>query len=190
MTSAIAPAHDCVIVDASCVISLYASSRMEDILVAVSQSVAVATHVRDVEALRIGGRIASGVREPDERIDLQPFIDAGLLIVVQPESESENIAYVNFAASVADGEAVTGAIAVHRHWAIGIDDLDARKLFAREAPQLQLISTPEFVKHWVDNAQPSPDVVRAALQDVRVRGRYVPGVRHPLHGWWMALENR
>lgn len=188
MTSAIAPAHAYLIIDACGVINLAASGHMKDILVATRQSIAVATYVRDVEALRIDGRMVGGVKGPDERIDLQPLIDDGLLELVQPDSEAEDNTFVDFAVEVDDGEAITGAIAVHRGWAIGTDDKDARRLLARVAPHLQLVSTPEFIKHWADQAQPSPDIIRAVLGDIRARGHYAPPKQHQLRGWWTAHE--
>ncbi len=95
-----------------------------------------------------------------------------------------SVSYVNFAASLDDGEAITGAIAVHRNWAIGSDDRRAISLFAKEAPQLQRISTLELMKHWVDSTELPADVVRSALRNVRFRAKYVPYSRHPLYHWW------
>lgn len=91
---------------------------------------------------------------------------------------------VNFAASLDDGEAITGAIAVHRDWAIGSDDRRAIAFFAKVAPQLQRISTLELMKHWADTTEQPPDAVRAALRNVRAREKYEPHVTHPLYAWW------
>lgn len=160
---------------------------MIEILTSLAQSIAVATYVRDNEALRIGGKQIGVVAAVDEPIDLQPMIDSGLLLLTAPESEAENITYVTFAADLRDdGEAVTGAIAAHRHWAIGIDDKRSRNYFAREVPQLQLLSTPELIKHWVERAQPSLSIVRDALRDIQERARYAPGAQHSLRAWWQA----
>jgi len=38
-------------------------------------------------------------------------------------------------------EAITGAIAVNRNWAIATDDLASIKLFQKTAPQIALVST-------------------------------------------------
>jgi hypothetical protein len=103
--------QDCIILDACCIINLYASGQMGDILKSISKSVVVAAYVRDEEALRIFCGQAGNGTEEYERIDLQPFIDCGLLRVVTPETEAENITFVNFAATLDDGEAITGAIA-------------------------------------------------------------------------------
>lgn len=184
-------AHSCVILDASCTINLFASGHMDGILEAIPSSVAVAAYVREQEALRINARSGEGGTRIPEPIDLQPLVDRGLLIVVSPESEAENESYVNFAAVLGDdGEAITAAIALHRNWAIAIDDRSAANLFQREAPQIQLIATPELIKHWVDTLKPADAVVRLALEDVRFGARYAPGKTHFLYDWWHSYEEK
>ena len=124
--------HDCVILDACCVVNLYASRHFGHILETIPASVAVAAYVRNEEARKIYGGPDEHVMQREEQIDLQPFIDRGLLTLVSPESEAENVAYVNFAAALDDGEAITGAIAVHRHWAIGTDDRGASPFLQKQ----------------------------------------------------------
>jgi hypothetical protein len=184
LTTGVVFLHKCIILDACCIINLYASRQFGHILEAIPASVAVATYIQVKEALKIYGGPAEDVMQKEEQIDLQPFIDRGLLLPVSPESEAENVIYVNFAASLDDGEAITGAIAVHRNWAIGSDDRRAISLFAKEAPQLQRISTLELMKHWVDSTGLPADVVRSALRNVRIRAKYEPHSRHPLYHWW------
>jgi hypothetical protein len=171
LTTEVVFLHECIILDACCIINLYASRHFGNILEAIPASVAVATYVRKEEALKIYGGPDEYVMQREEQIDLQPFIDRGLLLV-SPETEAENVTYVNFAASLDDGEAITGAIAVHRNWAIGSDDRRAISFFAKEAPHLQRISTLESLKHWVDTTGLPADVVCNALRNVRTRAKY------------------
>ena len=90
-----------------------------------------------------------------------------------------------FSALIADrGEAITGAIALHRNWAIVIDDKRARRLFQQNASQLQLIYTLELVKHWVELDSPSIDVLTTTLQNIRHRATYTPRRQEPLYDWW------
>lgn len=170
--------------DACCIINLYASGRMGDILRSLTLSAAIATYVRDEEALRI----YSGSDEQTKKyelIDLEPFIACGLLSVVSPETDAENITFVNFAAALGgDGEAVTGAIALHRNWSICSDDRKAIAFFARNTPHLQLISTLELIKHWVDTSDVPFALVQTALYNMRIRARYAPIANHKLFGWW------
>lgn len=162
---------------------------MENILIAISKSVAVAAYVHDHEALRILSGTDGISIQKYEQINLQPFIDCGLLIVVTPESDAENTTFVNFATALDDGEAITGAMAVHRNWAIASDDRKAASFFNQHVPHLQVISTPELIKHWVDTASPSLEKIRLALQKIRVKARYEPPLRHKLYLWWQKHKN-
>ena len=181
--------QDGIILDACCIINLYASGQMDGILQSISKSVAVAAYVRDEEALRIFGEPEGNVTRKYERIDLQPFIDCGLLTVVLPETEAENITFINFAAALGgDGEAITGAIAFHRNWSIGTDDRKAISFFAQNIPQLQVITTPELIKDWVDTTHPSFEIIHATLQRIRARARYEPHPKHRLYDWWQKRK--
>jgi hypothetical protein len=147
---------------------------MSDILMSLGIPVFVADYVKDTEVLRC---------------DLQPFIDHGLLSVASPETESEELTYVNFAVSLDDGEAITGALALHRGWAIGTDERKARRVFWEAAPHLQLVTTPDMIKYWFDVTKPTLDELRDVLRDVGERARYQPDVQHPLYKWWQESLN-
>ncbi len=184
MTTKLIFSQDCIILDACCVINLYASGQMGNILQSIAKVVAVAAYVRDEEAQRI---YAGDGTQKYEKIDLQPFIDSGLLTVVSPETEAEDISFVNFAAILGgDGEAVTAAIALHRNWSIGSDDRKAISFFVQNMPQVQIITTPELLRYWVDAIEPSSEMVRIALQNIRRKARYEPHPKHPLCDWWRA----
>jgi hypothetical protein len=153
------------------VINLYESGNIEAILAATAQRIAVASVVAEQE---LGGR------------DLQPLVARGDLTIVGTETDAEYISFVNFAAQLDDGEALTGAIARHRHWAIATDERKARNVFAREIRDVELLSTPELIKHWADTAGPLASSVRDALTNIRTRARYEPGKRHALYSWWQS----
>ena len=172
MSTSITFSHDCIILDACCAITLYATKHMEAILQALPGGVAVATFVLDEEILRS---------------NLQPFVEQGLIRTVSPDAESEENAFVNFAVELDDGEAVTGAIAMHRKWAIATDDRKAQRVFARHNPGVQLLSTPELVKHWADTHSQPIEVVREALQNIETQARYKPSAGHALHAWWQSI---
>jgi hypothetical protein len=124
---------------------------MEDILHAIPGCVALATFVLEEEILRI---------------NLQPLVAQSRIRVVSLESEAEENAFVNFAVELDDGKAVTGAIAMHRHWGIATDDRKARRVFSCTNPHVQLLSTPELIKHWADTHNPPIEVVREVLQNI------------------------
>lgn len=176
--------HNCIVLDASCVISLYASGQMTSILESISETVVVSQFVFEKEALRIYGGPEGDERSARESIRLQPLVDAGLLRVETIQLEAEMATFVNFAVEVDDGEAITGALALHRHWAIGVDDKKARALFSREAAGQQLFYTLELVKHWVEATTPSPAVISSVLRNIQRRATYIPAKTHPLYSWW------
>jgi len=174
--------REALILDACCVITLAASGRMAGIVASLGMPVAVADFVRERE-VRL---LASG--DPEDpgggAIDLGSLVDAGLLEIVGLERGDEHLTFLDFARHVDDGEALTGAIALHRDWAMATDDARACAFLAREAPQLPLLSTPELVRHWVEQERPSAGAVREVLARIRRRARYAPGRNHPLARWW------
>ncbi|MEW5960691.1 MAG: hypothetical protein AB1801_23450 [Chloroflexota bacterium] len=175
--------HECIILDACCIINLYASKQIDFILRTIPRSVCVAAYVKNEEILRTYDVLSNST----EDVDLQPLIDQGLLFLVELDLETEAEAYVNFSTVLDDGEAITGAIALHRNWAIATDDKAAIKIFEREAPQLQIITTPELIKYWVDTTHPSFDTVNQCLQNIIIGARYRPNAKHCLYDWWQSF---
>lgn len=166
---------------------MYASRHFDDILKAIPTSIAVAAYVREKEALQVyGDLVEPAMQRRKEQIELQPYIDRRLVLLTSPESEAEIVTSVNFATSIDDGEAITGAIAIHRNWAIGSDDRKARNFFAKVAPHLQVLSTLELMKYWADTTNLPADVVYTALQNVQTRARYKPHSKHLLYNWWTS----
>ena len=186
----IASSSDHIILDACCIINLYASRRMGDILKSIRKSIAVTAYVRDVEALRIYDGPEDNIRSADEKIDLQPLIDAGLLEVVSLNSEDEENTFVGFASILGDdGEAITGAIAIHRGWIVGTDDRKAGAFFSRCNPPVEVIATLELIKYWADVETPSLEDIKVVLRNVRLRASYEPDRKHILYGWWQKHFN-
>lgn len=178
-------AHDTLILDANCVIGLYASQQMVEILAAIARTVTVAAYVAEKETQWVYGGLDDASQPIRIPIALQPLINAGLLQIVNIETEGEAETVATFSAMIRDqGEAITGAIALHRHWAIALDDRKARRLFTDYAEQLQLIYTLELVKHWVDVSSPPAVVVTTALRNIRTGAKYTPRRGHPLFDWW------
>lgn len=168
----IAPGHPCLILDACCVINPAASGRLSDVLRALEQDLAIAEFVHTNEALRT------------PRTDLQRVVQSRLLKVIPLTPEEEETAAQWAPQNLDDDEAVTGAIAQHRAWAIVTDDWKATSFIRRVVPQLLIVTTPELIKHWVDFSIPSFGEVRSALRQIRAGARYFPPELHPLRPWW------
>jgi len=176
--------HDCVILDACCLINLYASGRFDDILTSLSKPVFVARYVWSNEALTVNGARDSEADVQETRIDLGPLIGGGLLNLADLETEDEEILFVNFAANLDDGEAITGAIAAARNWCIATDDRRATNVFTNQVPQIQLLSSPELVRQWADVTAAEVDEICRVVQRIRRHGHYIPPASHLLTIWW------
>lgn len=173
------------ILDASCVISLYASRQMFHILDAIPRTVTVATYVAEKEVLNVYGDPGENGQPVRQPVDLRPFIDAGLLQLVSIDSEEEAETFATFASMIRDqGEAITGAIAYHRNWAVVMDDRKARRLLSEHAGHLPLLYTLDLVKYWADVQSPAPSLLSTALQNIRHYALYTPPRRHLLFDWW------
>jgi predicted nucleic acid-binding protein len=167
--SNIAFRHPCIVLDADCTISLEASGQVEAILASVPCTFAITKYVYQHEILRA---------------NLQALIVGQALTIVELESKEQNTLINLAAAGLDNGEATAGAVAIHRNWAVGIDDGGARKHLAKYYPHIQLISVVDLVKHWTDTVNPSLSHVKAALKAIEDQGGYTPGPRHPLFSWW------
>jgi len=162
---------------------------MAEIIASIAELVTVTVYVKDIEALFVYRKSKRETPTDLDRVDLQPMIDTGLIQVVDFESEIERLTFLNLTAQrIDDGEAATGAIAIHRNWAVATDDRRPRSIFKQAAPQLQLISTPELVKHWVDNTSPDVDTISQVLKEIEARANYLVGPGDPLHSWWQASK--
>ena len=171
--------------DASCLLNLYATGRVADIAAALPWQLAAVDYVLERETLYI--RATGGYEEPGATVsvDLSPLTEAGLLLVLTLEGPGEQTHFVELAADMDDGEAMTGAMAINRGFAVAIDDRKARRVLGEKAPELRLLSTLDIL-HWWSGAVSLQEVNRA-LQAMRYGARYVPGNRDPLYGWWRNI---
>ncbi len=178
--------HDTLILDASCVISLYATQRMGEILAALPPQVTVATYVAEREALYIRGAAPEpDAPRPKLPIQLAPFIQQGLLRLVQPEGEKEAALITYLASQIrGQGEVVTGAIGICRQWGLVVDDRRARNLLGDTAPQIQLLHTLDLVRYWVGQVQLPQGETTAVLTAIRTGAAFMPHPQDPNWAWW------
>lgn len=177
--------HDHVILDACCVMTLYGSDCMADVLATLPTPVFVCDYVLDEEALTVYDGPPEDVRAAEASIDLRPLERDGLVerTSLRP---NEQATFVALAQHVDDGEARTIAIAAHRDWAVGTDDKKALQVCRADSVDRQTITTPAFMRHWANQAAPSRETVAEALQKIRARAVYLPGTSHPVYEWWAA----
>jgi predicted nucleic acid-binding protein len=157
---------------------------MEEILECIAETLSVAAYVKEKEALMVYDGPESDIRQQTVPIDLQPLIDRHLLLVATIDSEREEEAFVTLASKMDDGEAMTAAIAIERDWGVATDDKRAIAIISQAATHVEIISTPALIKHWFDYAQPSAEILRVVLRNIRARALYEPARNHPLRDWW------
>ena len=170
------------LLDASCLLNLCATDRLLEIAAALPWQLAVVDYVMEQEVLYV--RII-GAQEGTVPVDLSPLIDEGLLLVMRLETPSEEASFVELAAVLDDGEAVTGAIALNRGHLVAIDDRKARRVLGEKAPGMRLVSTLELMRQWC--ASVPVQEVSHALRAMQHRASYVPGHWDPLYAWWRDM---
>ena len=176
--------RDCIILDASCAINLYATGRLREIAATLDHRLFVADYVLEREILYVRAPSADVYGEDLEPVNLSPLIDDELIQVMRLERLDEQATFVQLASLIYDGEAMTGALALHRGCSVAIDDRKARRAFARHIPSVSLLSTLELLRMWDEAAAPSNVELREAMVRMRFGASYIPGRRDPLYDWW------
>lgn len=165
------------LLDACAVLSLYATGCMREIVGAVAGPVAVVDTVV-AEALFIR-RVVDGIPEKVP-VDLTPLHLAGALSTIQAETENELLTFIDLAVDLDDGEAMTGALAIHRGCTVVTDDRKAERILAGRAT---LRSTLDLIKVWADGEEVSDAALLPLFVAIEERG-YTPPRNHPLLAWW------
>ncbi|CCF83768.1 hypothetical protein [Nitrolancea hollandica] len=176
----------CILLDTCCLLNLYATGRIADILYALPARFAVVERVLS-ESLYIRRGEVTGDEDDTEPVLLQPLVELGLLEVLQVENDDEAASFVSFAAELDDGEAMTCALALHRTMVVATDDRKATRLCGLLNPPLSVQTTAAMIRSWADARQIPHESLRQVLSDVRERARFAPGRHDPLHAWWHAV---
>lgn len=172
--------------DACALINLHASGHLGDVLRSVPQPTLVTETVRTLELLQT--EALDALNPEGDR--LEDLIGSGQIVVVDFVSDDEAGAFLDYAAAIGDdGEAASLAIAASRGFAVATDDKKARRFAEGETPGVPLISSLEVIEHWSINRAVSAAELRAALESLRVNGRYDPARTHPLYNWWRYALN-
>ncbi|MHB1038164.1 MAG: hypothetical protein ACYC35_27545 [Pirellulales bacterium] len=175
------------IVDACCLINLYASGSVLDILRAVEGGLFLPNLVKqELLFIRREDEQDRTILVP-EAIDPAAALADGLLHRCQLENDVEAEHFVRFAAAVDDGEAICLALAKCRRWAIATDDRKAIRLAKAEG--IPTITTPEIVKLWADSCKATDESVAGVLQRIERYARFRPRKDAPLHDWWGGLSS-
>lgn len=131
--------------DACVLINILASGRPQEILANSGYSFGICTVVSK-ESLYLR---ASDPSAPPEAVDLNSLVQAKCLSVYGLAATEEQAAYINYAADLDDGEAMTLALASCRGFLVATDDRKARRIFWEDTGDpARLLSTAQILKMW------------------------------------------
>lgn len=176
-----------IVLDASCLLNLYASGRLREITRTLLQPLAVAEYVVQQEAPYIRRRESEQDQEERELVDLTPLVSMGLIQVMTIDSEAEATTFIDLASEMDDGAAMTCALAIHRQCDVATDDRKAQRVLSQRASQVPILSTLALVKQWAELASIAKEELRAVVLRMWAGANYYPGERHSLYGWWAAI---
>jgi len=174
------------LLDACAVLNLYATRWMGPILVAVNGPVGVADVVAREAQFVLRGGTGEDARER-EPVDLQLFLNDGLLEVVSSDVEEELLTFIDFSREVGEGEAMTAALAIHRDCIVVTDDRKASRILGARGVVLR--TSLDLIRGWSETPIVTPEVLRTALIDLRQRGNYDIQRGHALREWWDEVLN-
>jgi predicted nucleic acid-binding protein len=175
-----------IIMDASCLLNLYASGRFKEIAESLSESLCVSDYVVEQEALFITYKESEQDEEQKKSVDLSQLVSTGLIKIISINSEKEKETYVDLATELDDGEAITISLAEYRGYSVATDDRKALKVIS-ERCLIHATSTLELVRRWSEVCNISRKEVKLALSLIWEGASYYPGERDPLYSWWCDM---
>lgn len=176
-------ARSTVILDACVLINLLASGEFDGITDSANREFALCSKVREESMFLRPDDAGTLVLEP---IALDEHVDSGRLRILFIEGDEEETLYVNYAANLDDGEAMSMALAESRGFVLATDDRKARRLFADVlGASSHLLSTAELLRDWADTHSVPPERVKSALHRIMNRARYTPNQNDSNFLWWL-----
>lgn len=175
-----------IILDASCVLNLYASGRFKEIAESLPEPLVVSDYVVEREALFIAYKESEQDEEQKKTVDLSSLVSAGLIKVISIYGEKEQETFVDLATELDDGEAVTVSLAEHRGFCVATDDRKALKVISERA-LIHATSTLELVKRWAEVCNVPRKEIKTVLALIWEGASYYPGERDPLYSWWRDM---
>jgi predicted nucleic acid-binding protein len=175
------------IIDTCVLINLLASGGIEKILRCAANKSLICSAV-EAESLFLR---TDDPQKPRELIQLAPLIETNLLTTCRMENAEEEELYVNYAAALDDGEAMSIALALARGGSLATDDRKARRLFTEAVGDPdRLISTSDLVRRWFETEKITPEWLEATLQRIEFRAGYQPSPSDSGFNWWMRSCRR
>lgn len=172
-----------ILLDASCLLTLFACGRLNEICETLSEPIGVLEYVLTQEALFVRDTDPNSGEALKIRVDVGPLVSAGLVRVLLMENPEEKETFVDLATMLDDGEAMTVACAEHRGCCVATDDRKALRVI-QDRGVVSATTSLELVKRWAEARYITKDVIRSTLKCMSSGASYWPGERHPLYAWW------
>jgi hypothetical protein len=200
MTSSPEGGGDLVLLDACCLINLFATGRAGEILEPLPYRFSVARYVLEQEVLEIGAEGGEeGSPAEEGRVSLHPLlaelVERGIMERLDVETEEEEAELVRFAAELDDGEAHTCALALVRRGRVATDDKKAirvvRSAWKSRGHDLEpILRTSDILFSWARaRGIGEADLVRSVRAIAR-RASFFPPKDDPHFAHWMELLQR
>ncbi len=176
--------------DACCLINLFATGRIEEILGCLPFRCATSRLVASREVLAIA--VEGLATEPLGREVLPPSRLGSMadLALLDLETDEELAAFVGFALALDDGEASVCSLAAVRGGGVATDDRKALRIMAELTPPVLTVQTPDLLYEWAERLKlPEADIC-SALRRVQRRARFYPRVGAPRFEWWETFSQR
>jgi predicted nucleic acid-binding protein len=172
--------------DACCLINLFATGRIEEILHVLPYRFATSRFVATKEVLTIARADQGG--EPIERevISLAQLEGSGILSFSDLSTDQEMEDFVRFAEELDDGEASVCTLALSHRGGIATDDRKTLRVLARMVPRVDVVQTTELLYEWAQLSKASDRSISDVLQAIRIRGRFHPRRDAPRFDWWVG----
>jgi predicted nucleic acid-binding protein len=169
------------IIDACVLLNLIATEMIQEILSVIAQNSVICVLVKN-ESLYL--RKEEDVNE-NESIELELLIENGVISLCDLESNNEEQLFVNFAAVLDDGEAMSLAIALSRNWHLATDDKKARRIFIENNPNSgRPISTSDLIKEWAESENIDYLSLKPTLLKVERKASFRPPKSDLNLQWW------
>lgn len=173
--------RDYLIIDACVLLNLFATGIVQEILTLIAQNSVICVLVKE-ESFYLR-------KEEDqneiESIDIEDLISQEVIQICDFENTDEQNLFVNLAAELDDGEAMSIAIALSRNWHLATDDKKARRIFTENAQSNDLlVSTTDLIKEWSENENVDDLAIKSILLKVERKASFHPPKADINLQWW------
>ena len=160
---------------------------MQKILSIIAQNSMICVLVKD-ESLYL--RKEDDINE-NESVNIDELINQGVIQICDCETIEEQEFFVNLAAILDDGEAMSLAIALSRNWHLATDDKKARRIFKENNSNNNfLISTTDLIKTWAESEKIDADIIKSILLKVERKASFRPPKSDPNLQWWNYILSK